>query len=71
MMFMSYTILFLALVDVGLHGYVEVELRGSTLVNLTKFARTGKILWGSCQGHSGNGFTMYFCCCVCFILFDR
>ena len=21
------------------------------------------------QDHCGNGFTMYFCCCVCFIFF--
>ena len=39
---------------------IEIELRSPTLVNLTKFAMDGKILWESCQDHSGNGFTMYF-----------
>ena len=38
---------------------VEIELGSPTLVNHTKFARDGKILWESCQDHSGNGFTMY------------
>ena len=49
---------------------VEIELGSPTLVNLTKFAMDGMILWESCQDHSGNGFTVYFCCCVCFVLFD-
>ena len=38
---------------------VEIELGSPTLVNHTKFARDGKILWEPCQDHSGNGFTMY------------
>ena len=50
---------------------IEIELRSPTLVNLTKFARTGKILKGSCQNHSGIGFTMYYLYNLCFILFDR
>ena len=45
---------------------VELELRIPTLVNVTKFAGTGSILMGACQNHSGNGFTMSFCSCVCF-----
>ena len=50
---------------------VELEKRSLSLVNLTKFAGAGLILKGSCQKHSGNGFTMYFCCCVCFVMFNR
>ena len=50
---------------------IEIELGSPTLVDLTKFAMDGKILLESCQDHSGNGLTMYFCCCVCFVLFDR
>ena len=39
---------------------VEIELGSPTLVNHTKIAMDGKILWESCQDHSENGFTMYF-----------
>ena len=34
---------------------VEIELGSLTVVNLTRFAMDGKILWESCQDHSGNG----------------
>ena len=32
---------------------VEIELGSPTLVNLTKFAMDGKLLWESCQDHVG------------------
>ena len=39
---------------------VEIELGSLTLVNLTKFAMDGKILWESCQDHRGESFHHVF-----------